>query len=350
MPFRAIIFALGVSLGLAQTTLSVEQLYSFINSSIRLKHADKQVASFLKNVKMTERLDDRTIEELQGLGAGPRTVEALRGLATASQTLPKATPKAVETPSSIPAPTPEERDRVLQEARANSEAYDKSLPDFICTQVTRRYEDPSGLEFWRLADTLTARLSYFEGKEDYKLVLVNNHMVTFDYERVGGTTTRGEFGTLLKKLFDPKSHTRFEWTRWATLRGKRMHVYAYRIAQPNSDFSIAYEHESMKPGYQGTIFVDHATRQIARLTIDVPETAPGFPIQSVAMVLDYDYADIAGQKYLLPLKAVARSRTGKMLAKNETEFRLYRKFAAEATVTFTPDALPDEQTQEQPPK
>jgi hypothetical protein len=129
-----------------------------------------------------------------------------------------------------------------------------------------------------------------------------------------------------------------------------MHVYRYRIAQPDSDFSIAYEHDSVKVAYQGAIFVDAATKQVARITIDVPETPQGFPIQNVAMVLDYDYADIGGQRYLLPLRASARSRTGKSLTKNETEFRLYRKFTAEATVTFTPDALPEEQTQEQPPR
>jgi hypothetical protein len=239
---------------------------------------------------------------------------------------------------------------VLAAARENSSAYDKSLPDFICTQVTRRFEDPSGLEFWQLVDVLTARLSYFEGKEDYKLVLVNNHVVNVDYERVGGTTTRGEFGTLLKKLFDPKTSARFDWERWATLRGRRMHVYSYRVAQPRSEFSISYERDSVIVPYQGSIHVDNVTHQVMRLTIDVPQTPPGFPILNVAMVLDYDYADIAGQKYLLPLRAVARSRTGKMLNRNETEFRLYRKFAAEATVTFTPEALPDEQTQEQPPK
>ncbi len=40
-----------------------------------------------------------------------------------------------------------------------------------------------------------------------------------------------------------------------------------------------------------------------------------------------------------------------LLAKNEVEFRLYRKFAAEAVVTFeTPEPLPEEKTKEQPPK
>src|SRR5574340_818517 len=84
-----------------QTALSVEQLIAFIKSSIQLKQEDRQVASFLSRTKMTERLDDRTIEELQGYGAGLRTVEALKKLRDASTSLPQAQLKPL-----APAPSP----------------------------------------------------------------------------------------------------------------------------------------------------------------------------------------------------------------------------------------------------
>jgi hypothetical protein len=319
---------------------------------VQLKHPDKQVAEYLRRARLSERLDERTIEELQGDGAGPKTVGALRDLAQASQSLPKPAPKVVAKASPIPPPSPEEQDRVLAEARENSINYDKSLPDFICTQVTRRFEDPTGLEFWRAVDTLTARLSYFEGKEDYKLVLVNSHPITNNiaYEQVGGTTTRGEFGTWLKKLFGPKASAAFQWERWATLRGKRTHVFSYRVARRNSEFSISYDGHSVIAGYEGLLYIDRDSLMVTRHTIDAVDVPSDFPIRQVNTVLDYDYVEIAGGRYLLPLRAVARSRTGKALVRNETEFRLYRKFAAEATVTFTPEPLPEEQTQEQPPK
>jgi hypothetical protein len=53
----------------------------------------------------------------------------------------------------------------------------------------------------------------------------------------------------------------------------------------------------------------------------------------------------------LPLKVTVRSRAGKLLTKNEIEFRMYRKFGAEATIKFdTPEPLPEDKTTEQPPK
>jgi hypothetical protein len=54
---------------------------------------------------------------------------------------------------------------------------------------------------------------------------------------------------------------------------------------------------------------------------------------------------------LLPLKAVVRMRERKFLTKNEVEFRMYRKFTAEASITYETRApLPEEKTKEQPPK
>ena len=46
----------------------------------------------------------------------------------------------------------------LEGAREYAGNYTKQLPNFICTEVIRRYEDPSGLDFWSSLDTLTARL------------------------------------------------------------------------------------------------------------------------------------------------------------------------------------------------
>jgi len=61
--------------------------------------------------------------------------------------------------------------------------------------------------------------------------------------------------------------------------------------------------------------------------------------------------DISGHPNMLPLKAVVRMRHDKYLTKNEIEFRLYRKFSADAEIKFdtvTPDPLPEDK--EQPPK
>src|ERR1700681_2935068 len=178
----AFFVALGLLAGRApaQSKLTVEQLISFVKSSVQLHHDDRQIATFIKkNVKLSNRLDARTVEELQGAGAGPQTVAALKGLITESASLEPPPPPApklvVEGP---PPPDSIEQKQILADITERARNYVKSLPNFICLQVTRRYGDASGLENFRLIDTIAERPSYFEQKEDYKVVSVNGVPVT----------------------------------------------------------------------------------------------------------------------------------------------------------------------------
>lgn len=350
--FAIVALLMCVSAG-AQQTLTVEQLLSFIRSSIQLKQPDRQVAAYIAKLKLSEKLDERTVEELQGEGAGPKTVAALNELAGASASLPQPQPKVPKpAPPPIPPPPPEEQQAVISEIREYAMNYSTSLPDFICTEVTRRYYDPTGTEFWRTADTITARLTYFEQKESYKLTLMNNQYVDLPYEAVGGASSRGEFGTLLRETLSRKADALIEFDHWATLRGKRTYVFSYRISSGNSEWSILWQRsDRIIVGYKGLIYVDKATHMILRITLQAVDIPASFPVQEASTVLDYDYVKISDRDFLLPLKAVVRMRHDKELTKNDKEFRLYRKFSADATVTFdTPDPLPEDQTKEQPPK
>lgn len=344
---------LGVSLTLAQMRMTVEQLVAFVKSSAELKHEDKQVAAYLKRVKLTNRLTEEVIIDLKASGAGPRTAEVLDELKKASAELPEpsaAKPKPPPAPYQPP-PSQEDQYRIINEAREYALGYSKNLPNFICTQVTRRYIDPSGLEFWQQQDTITAKLSYFEQKEDYKVVMVNNRVTDLKYDQVGGATSSGEFGSLMKQLFAPETQAEFVWDHWGKLRGKIVHVFSYKVAQPRSQWHINYDKRmDIIAGYTGFIYVDRDSPMIHRVTLQAQDIPVSFPIQQASTILDYDVANIGGNDFILPLRAEIRMREGKMLSRNEVEFRLYRKFGAEATITFTPDALPEAQTKEEPVK
>ena len=339
----------------AELSLTVEKLTAFIRSAVELKQPDKQVAEYLHHVKMVEKLDDRTIEELQGMGAGQKTVAALSELRDASQSLPSApppTPKPVLTP--IPGPDSLEQAKIIDEAREYVMNYTKQLPNFICVQVTRRDVDPTASgNHWYHVDTFTARLSFFEQHEDYKVILLNSQPVNdLPMEKLGGTTSQGEFGTMMREIFEPSTRARFEWERWATLRGRRTYVFAYQIDQEHSQYHILADKTlEIVPAYRGLVYVDRDTKMVTKLTL-VPYNIPdSFPIHEVHTSLDYDLEKIGDSEYMLPLKAVITSSRDRQMSKNETEFRLYRKFGTETTIKFdTPDPLPEEKTKETPPK
>jgi hypothetical protein len=344
-------------IALAQQQLTVDKLLEFIRSSIQQKMQDKEVAGYLAGVKLTEKLDPRTVETLQGQGAGPKTVAALNRLAEMSASLtppaPKAPPPAYKPP---PPPSYEEQQKILNEVREYALNYSKSLPDFICLQVTRRYIDrrykPGEEGSWAVSDRLAEKLTYFEQHEKYEPISQNdNALYGKNYESIGGALSRGEFGTLLREIFEPESSTRFQWERWGRLRGNICHVYTYAVDMPHSKETLTYHNEqSVTPGYHGEIFVQKGANVILRITLE-PEPPASFPMQNVHQVLDYSFIDISGQKFLLPLFSEVIMRADGIGTRNEIEFRGYRKYSADTSIKFDDSddtSVPEDQKHEQP--
>src|SRR5512143_3721013 len=118
---RACIFFSCIFLGMTlaaygQRQMSVPDLVTFIKSSIQLHNDDRAVANTVRRLKLTSRLDAGTVEDLQGLGAGPRTLAALRELVTASAGLPVPAPEPPPPPQAvIPPPDPAELKQILAE-------------------------------------------------------------------------------------------------------------------------------------------------------------------------------------------------------------------------------------------
>jgi hypothetical protein len=338
---------------------TVEQIKTFIRSAIQLKNPDKEVALTLRKMKMSERLDLDTVETLQGEGAGPRTVAALKELATESASLGQAKPPAPK-PVYIPPPPPssEQQAKLLAEVKEYGINYTNTLPDFICLEQTRRYVDTTGKDSWRATDVITARLSYYNKKEDYKLVSMNDKVMNdAAYTSVGGALSMGDFGTTMREVFEPRSNTHFEWERWTTLRKRLTHVFTYRVPLEYSQYSIHYGEDEKDAGstiivgYRGSIFVDDELHTVVRIVQEAENIPPSFPVQQVKETLDYDFTKIGDREFLLPLIADVRMHSGRQWAKNVKEFRLYRKFSADAVIKFDGEELgplPDDKTKEQP--
>jgi hypothetical protein len=342
---------------LSQPAVSVEQLISFIKSAVQTKQDDKKVAEQVQKIKLGNRLDEKTVQEIQRLGAGPKTVAVLQKLSEASANLPTAAPAPVSVPAAIPPPSPAELKTILNEIQQNALNYTRNLPNYICSQYTKRHVDPTGTESWRLADTVLEQLSFVDQKENYKVIMVDDKMVTnnLTHEKLGGAKSSGEFGSILHTIFDPETQTEFTWERWTSLRREDglhpTYVFAFRVGQPRYGILHEPSKRSVNVGFHGQVFADRDTKAVMRVQMECDGIPPDFPIQSVKLVLYYDIVDIAGQNFVLPLQSEVRSREGKFLAWNEVSYHSYHKYSADASISFgPPEEIPTEKLKEQPPK
>jgi len=349
-------------LATAQPPLTVDQLMKFLNSAIEMKQTDTEIARYLAKTRLSDKLEDSAIEKLLAAGIGPKTLAVLHTLRDQSQTLSKAKPAPpppkVELP---PVPSPEQQAAIVEDVREYALNYSKGLPNFLSTQVVRRYQAgapgsrygsrSSSEPGWQSMDTLTLRLSYFEQKEDYKLIMVNSAPTTQDYKKLGGATSTGEFGSLMRDIFEPSTQARFEWDGWARLNGQLVMAFHYQVDQSHSQWAIDYEHTNhLVPAYSGRVLIDKDTHVVLRVTLNADDIPPSFPVKQATTILDYEYVDLSGHPFLLPLKSETIMSADGILSRNDTEFRLYRKYSAEAEIKYdiTPDPLPDEKTKEVP--
>ena len=349
--------------------MSVEKLVAFVKSSQKLiteekTMTDKQLADFLSKVKLTEKLEPGVIEDLQSLGIGPQTMKALQKLGVESQGLSTSGMQKVLPDEPIPPPSALEQGKILDDVRNYVMNYDNDLPDFICTEVEHRQVAPrpggkyggrAGAEpSYQESDTITSRLSYFNHKEEKKLILVNSTPAQTSYEKLGGSTSNGDFGAMLRSLFERRAAAHFEWARWATLRGRLTMVFSFRVLQQNSDYTIGVKDLKLQivTGYTGELFVDKETRQVTRL-LTIAENIPSdFPVRQAQTRLDYDYTDIGGHPFLLPYRGEVQMAGGDVLTRNMLDFLHYKKYSADSAISYDipadVSAIPDEKMQEKP--
>ena len=241
-------------------------------------------------------------------------------------------------------------DPVLKAARAWALQYSKTLPDFVCTEFVRRYENWTSTDF--KVDTLTFRVSFYQQREAYELVARNQNPSHRSADSLIGWTTTGEFGSALQLIFDRESAAVFEPQKSERLQRQVLAVYGYAVRRENSHYRLEYGHSQILTAYHGRIYIDPSTSRVLRLTTEV-DPPPGFPMRETTTTIDYGLRAIGAEQYMLPVRAEVRmlelpseeqlshlSRDYRELAQrgiryhNIVEFRDYRKFSTDSTLSF----------------
>ena len=295
---------------------------------------------------------DSFLSKLEDLQADVAIVQALRKLKGQAKTPgppPSITQEGDLTSPNAPVPSPPAAltskipDKrtwplFLERVRDNAMAYSDELPNFICTQITTRSERtfPGS---WRQVDTFVADLTYFEKKENYRVISVADRPATTStIENLKGTYSTGEFGTSLLILFHPHTNAKFYLEEPDLINGHETVRMSYQVPIETAGNTIAYNNErKIIAAYRGRCWIDPESFNVVRLeekSIDIP---PDFPITRAERTIDYELRDIAGQKYWVPVRAEILLVEGAVnhYARNVIEFKKYRKYEAE--VKIVPD-------------
>ncbi len=308
---------------------------------------------------------DELVEAVRKRGIGFQLTDGLRSLTTSKsrndidlrRTLEEAA-RRKENPTAAKLPSEKEAAEVLSKSREATLAAVEEMPDFVVKQQIARSAAYAGTNNFRSLDRLVIAVSYrASGKEEYKVlsrdgVLENNPNQKQSYAEVGGTSSTGEFVTVLAKIFKSESETKFEITDTDTIRTRRALVFDYSIEKDKAQQVISVSgagDNSTISGMKGRVWIDRDNFRVLRVESAATEIPDDFPIRAANRTIDYDWVMINSEKYLLPTLSDVRltSRESRQMyeTRNVIRFKDYQKYGSEVKILDD-----DEEILEEKPK
>jgi hypothetical protein len=300
---------------------------------------------------------DHLIDEIRKRGIAFQVTPGLLGLtATKSgndpllrRTLEEANRRRLN-PTAATLPSATEGLELLERTRKATLTAAQQMPDYLVKQQITRSRAFGATSNWSVYDRLSLAVSYRQSiGEQYKLLSVNGMPPNVDEqegstygEKLGGTTSTGEYVSMLTQLFEPATRADFEMVDTDLLRGHRTIVYEYAVKRELSKQTLKFQ-SSLEAapietivGYRGRIWVDATDNRVLRLETISVEIPSGFPITEAHSVIDYDWVSINDVSHLLPSRAIIEltSHLGSRSeqTRNDILFRGYRKFGTDVKI------------------
>lgn len=254
-------------------------------------------------------------------------------------------------PAAAVRPTVAEAVELLKRTRKATLGAAQQMPDYLVKQQITRSRAIGTTSNWNVYDRLSIAVSYRQNVgEQYKLLSVNGMPPSVDEQegsnygnKIGGTTSSGEYVSMLVQLFEPETRAEFEAVDTDTLRGRRSVVYEYSVKRELSKQTLQFQAGidaapvGTVVGYRGRLWIDRDDQRVLRLETISVEIPPDFPITAARSVIDYDWVTINDVSHLLPSRAIIEltSRLGARTeqTRNDILFRGYRKFGTEVKIT-----------------
>jgi hypothetical protein len=231
-------------------------------------------------------------------------------------------------------------DSVIANAREEAFSFTETLPNYVVKQFTTRFVTQAahgGKTSWQALDNVTADVVSENGKESYKNIMVNGRAPKEAPEKTGAWSS-GEFSSMQLDILSPVTDADFRNKRSTTIVNRSAFRYDFTVQQPNSHWHVYSDGQSYSPGYTGAIWVDKESSRVLRIELSAQNVPRAFPLDTVESAIDYDFVLIGDNKYLLPVHSEALSceRGTSDCTRNVIDFRNYKKFTADANITFDP--------------
>ena len=225
--------------------------------------------------------------------------------------------------------------QILERARSANEDVYSSLQSFVCDEQINRFRGSINAQSAHPLDTVTAKLSFERGVEEYTNVRQN------DRPRPGmsslpGAWSEGEFGTLLLQTQQLISTQKVEFDSFADVAGERAAIYRFDVDENESpwDLSVAGKHYRLP--FRTDVWVSVNTGEILRIARTTTRIDPGTHISEIQWDISLNHFNISGKNWLLPATGTYAVVYGESHHRewNLISFTGYQRYTSQASVKF----------------
>ena len=252
-----------------------------------------------------------------------------------------------QNPAAVKLPTELEVTGIIEKTRKKTLEAVEEMPDFVVKQQIQRSAAYAGTGNFRNLDKLVVAVSYrSSGEETYRLLSKNGAIqqsaeAKGSYEEAGGTSSTGEFVTMLATIFKPESDAEFSPVQTDLVRGRETVIFDFSVARDKAKQQVVSGGpgeftQSTITGMKGRVWIDRKDYRVLKVESEATEIPEGFPIRTARRTIDYDWTTIADEKYLLPLvsdvRLTFREKSSVYETRNLIRFTNYQKFGTEIII------------------
>ncbi len=327
-----------------------------------------EYVKMLYSIEASSTNKDTLIQAIRKRGIGFTLTSGLRSLtiskgrndAELRRTLEEANRRR-ENPSAAQLPGKAEAAALIEKTRENTLLAVEEMPDFVVKQQIQRSAAYAGTNNFRSLDRLIVAVSYLaRGQEEYKILSKNGirepePKSKSDYSEVEGTSSTGEFVTVLATIFKPESETKFELVDTDQINGRKTIVFDFTTERDKARQTITSRgiiSDSTVTGIEGRIWIDREKSRVLRVESTATEIPANFPVRSAKRIINYDWVKISDLLYLLPsvsdVRLTFRQDKNMYESRNLINFKDYQKYGSEVIILDDDEVVPEEEVKNEP--
>ena len=225
--------------------------------------------------------------------------------------------------------------QILERARAANDDVYASLQSFVCNEEINRFKGSLNGQVAHPLDTVTAKLSFERGIEQYTNVQQNSHPKS-GLSSLPGAWSEGEFGTLLLQTQQLLTTQKVDFENFGNVKGEQAAVYHFDVAAEDSPWDLAVSGHHYRLPFRTNVWISVNTGEILRIERATLSIASETRISGIEWGITLDHVALNGKDWLLPATGTyaVLYNESKHREWNQISFTGYHRYGAETALKF----------------